>query len=100
MSRTTHQHSGFASRFTALCLLAIFMVTSDALRFGMPSRLFSQTVSPNVIKSPTPERTLESITVDNSRQLMDISDSNFKQNVLNQEGLTVVLFTRFEKLQS
>lgn len=98
MSRTPLQKKGLASRFTALCLLAIFMVTSDALRFGMPSRLFSQTVSPNVVKSPTPERTLESITVDNSRQLMDISDSNFKQNVLNQEGLTVVLFTRYEKL--
>ena len=75
-----------------LCIVLASAV--DALRFGIASRLFPQLTTSKAPTAPSVNRNLEIITVDQSRQLIDISDANFKQNVLEQEGLTVVLFTR------
>ena len=62
----------------------------------MPQQI-SQTTSTkgrDTVKLPPVERKLEDISVDQTRQLVDISDSTFCETVLNNEGLTIVLFTR------
>lgn len=83
------------NRNSLRCLLTILLVIQTAaLKFGIPSRLFSQISTPKSVTPTEVQRNLEPITVDNSRNLMDITDLNFKENVLDQEGLTIVLFTR------
>ena len=85
----------------AFCLLTVFTVTSHAFKFGFPSRFMPQQISQttstkgrDTVKLPPVERKLEDISVDQTRQLVDISDSTFCETVLNNEGLTIVLFTR------
>ena len=85
----------------AFCLLTVFTVTTQAFKFGFPSRFMPQQISQttstkgrDTVKLPPVERKLEDISVDQTRQLVDISDSTFCQTVLNNEGLTIVLFTR------
>ena len=81
---------------TRLAILLVIVLASivDALKFGIASRLFPQRTIANAPIAPTVNRNLGIITVDQSRQLIDVSDADFKKNVLDQQGLTVVLFTR------
>ena len=84
------------TKSTHLAILLVIVLSSivDALKFGIASRLFPQRTISNAPIAPTVNRNLGIITVDQSRQLIDVSDADFKKNVLDQEGLTVVLFTR------
>ena len=85
----------------SFCLLVVFTVSTQAFKFGIPARFIPQQISPtattksrDTVQLPPVQRNLEPITVDQSRQLIDVSDNSFTQTILNNEGLTVVLFTR------
>ena len=93
--------SEMALTLLAFCLLTVFTVSTQAFKFGIPSRFIPQQISQtaptrgrDTVRAPPVQRNLEPITVDQSRELVDISDQNFYQTVLNNEGLTIVLFTR------
>lgn len=76
--------------------------TSDAFKLlGMPRFLASNlpsiasSVPGQEVTRTTPIiRDLLPITVDTNRELLTITDKNFSQNVLEAEGLSIVLFTR------
>ena len=89
----------------SFCLLVVFTVSTQAFKFGIPARFIPQQISPtattksrDTVQLPPVQRNLEPITVDQSRQLIDVSDNSFTQTILNNEGLTVVLFTRYEPI--
>lgn len=75
---------------------------SEPFKFGFVSRflpnrsntLLSPAKNGLLKRKPEVPRELESITVDQSRELLQITDSDFKQNVLEKDGLVVVFFTR------
>jgi hypothetical protein len=67
--------------------------------FGMPRSISNSLPSSvanqqEIVRTAPTIRDLEPIIVDQSRQLRSISDKDFSENILESEGLSVVLFTR------
>ena len=83
-------------------LVAVLLGTSDSFKLlGLPR--FLSNASPSVASSvagqeitrTTPSvRELEPISVGKLRELLSVTDADFSQNVLQNEGLSIVLFTR------
>jgi hypothetical protein len=97
----------FSLLFVTLCSrveafkFALFS-KSEPFKFGFVSRflptrsntLLSPTINGLLKRKPEVPRELESITVDQSRELLQITDGDFTKNVLEKDGLVVVFFTR------
>ena len=85
-----------------LVLVAVLLGTSNSFKLlGLPRFLansspsIASSVAGQEVTRTTPTvRELEPISVGNDRQLLSITDADFSQNVLQSEGLSIVLFTR------
>ena len=91
-----------------LLVLASFLPLKESLKlFGMPRFLpkastpvASSVAGQDLSKVSVPVRTLGSIGLPQPRELQSITDRDFNEQVLETNGLAIVLFTRYTAIKN